>query len=84
MPERPSPIVLALIFAFASIASAVAQAQAGTISEPTLVSSRDVVLRTGEGGADFFRFLPDGDLIAFDRNNVLSAALGDSRSYAIE
>jgi len=77
---------LALLLLLVSSASAQARHEERRLERPerTVVSSEDIVLYppAAEGGT--FAFLPAGGPQAFDRNIVLSAAPGETRSYLLE
>jgi hypothetical protein len=50
----------------------------------TFISGKDIILNPPERGYAQFRFLPNTEWIAFDRNLELSAVLGEARVYLVQ
>jgi hypothetical protein len=60
------------------------QAVASGNGEQSVLSSKDVVLYPSNPGSSFFRFLPEGATLPFDRSLELSAANGEKRVYRVQ
>jgi hypothetical protein len=70
-----------LLLAFVSLLAGSIGAQT---PDRTFVSGKDIVLDPPVGGPSFFKFLPGGAPVHFDRRLVLSAASGEMRTYLMQ
>jgi hypothetical protein len=86
LPLCAALLVLALGAEAQTAATSAGATPAGAIPEPdqSFESGSDFVLYPPERGRSSFRFLPDGDTVAFDRSLVLTAAPGERRVYYLQ
>jgi hypothetical protein len=82
--RRPIAIAALILIAAANLGPmALASAQERP-SPHSFLSGKDVVLYPSDPGSSFFRFLPGGETLPFNRSLELSAASGERRCYLIQ
>jgi hypothetical protein len=83
--ERRPITITALLFVAALSFGPAAQASAQASHTPqSFLSGKNVTLYPSDPGFSFFRFLPGGTTLPFDRSLELSAASGEKRSYLVQ
>ncbi len=89
-PDRNAWRAFSAFLMLAALATSSAPAQAAgepsalPAPDQSFVSGKDLVVYPPDHGTSFFRFLPDGQYIPYDRSLTLSATPGETRAYLMQ